>query len=182
MQSTHGDLLAGALAFNRWAKQRRACPTLSLDAAKAASLVIAATRSESPEKPAGPRRGRPALSTENPVAHLMPLLSLERPRWLDDIVYGSTATAAGANKGKLNVRPGHVLAALHGKTISVETLRGAEYSERSRRAVAQAARHAAKGIAHYLDRHPHIEAHIEARLKAEADILPDHWIVNYGRE
>ena len=108
--------------FQAWAAQRRADPNLPADAAKAAAGVrrIRAeirenhrTANSFVEKPNELRRGRPPLSTANPVAHIIQLISYNRPPWLDDIVYGSVATAVGSNKGQLRVRSGDVLAHGH---------------------------------------------------------------------
>lgn len=108
--------------------------------------------------------GRPALRTENPLVNLIPLLSLDRPRWFDDIVYGSIATSASTSQGRLNVRPGQVIAALHLRTISVAALGQQENSNRGLQAVAQAARHCLRGVEHYLHRHPQVRARLEAEI------------------
>jgi hypothetical protein len=94
----------------------------------------------------------------------MSLLSFERPHWLDSIIYGSTATAAGVSAGKLNVRPGSVIAAMHLKDISTAAVKTPMISERTAQAVAKAARHAIHGVSSYLDRYPAIKAKLDLEL------------------
>jgi hypothetical protein len=166
MQSIHEDLSTSNSHYKRWAAKRRACPHLLTDAAKAANsmsrmLKDTPTRSET----SGPRRGRPVLSTENPLVNLIPLLSLGRPQWFDDIVCGSIATSAGTSQGRLNVRPGQVFAALHLRRISVAALGQQEQSCRGLQAVAQAARHTLRGLEHYLHRHPQVKELLEAEAE-----------------
>ncbi|MGP4956992.1 hypothetical protein [Pseudomonas helleri] len=148
--------------FQAWAAQRRADPNLPADAAKAAAGVrrIRAeirenhrTANSFVEKPNELRRGRPPLSTANPVAHIIQLISYNRPPWLDDIVYGSVATAVGSNKGQLRVRSGDVLAALRLEIIVVKTIQQSGMSNRTAQEIAKAARHAVHGIESYLNRH-----------------------------
>lgn len=157
-------------SFKRWADRRRSDPQLPSDAALAAQALIKQRRSkELPSQPTPVRspRGRPALRTENTLFHLMPALSACRPHWFDDILYGSIAVAAGSSKGRLNVRPGEVWAALHMKEITVAALRQREVSERSAQAIAQAARHTIRGVEHYMCRHPHSRAPLDAFVRAE---------------
>ncbi|HAQ27755.1 MAG TPA: hypothetical protein DCQ80_17605 [Pseudomonas sp.] len=96
----------------------------------------------------------------------MPLLHWERPSWFDDIVRGSIASSVGARKGQLNVRVSDVCAALHLKVISVAAIKRPDMPDRSAQSIAQAARHAARGIFHYIFRHP--QAH--ARLIEEYEL------------
>lgn len=148
-------------SFQSWADRRRSDPLLTEDAESAFRCNQSATLQEPQGKqPAGSRRGRPELNTPNPVASVMPLLSFDRPQWVDDIVYGSVATAAGASKGQLNVKPGSVLAALHLATVSAGAVKTTEMSTRTAQTIAKAARHAAHGINRYLDRHPAIRVRL----------------------
>ena len=164
--------------FQAWAAQRRADPNLPADAAKAAAGVrrIQAEIRETHQvansyigQPSGPRRGRPPTSTVNPVAHIMQLISSTRPQWLDDIVYGSVATAAGSNKGQLRVRPGSVLTALRLETIAVKKVQQSGMSDRTAQEIAKAALHAAHGIESYLDRH----SAVVKQMTAEADLIAE---------
>lgn len=165
MQSIPDDLSTSNSQYKRWAARRRTCPHLLTDAATAASSMSRMPNdAPSLPEPVGPRRGRPALRTENPLVNLIPLLSLDRPRWFDDIVYGSIATSASTSQGRLNVRPGQVIAALHLRTISVAALGQQENSSRGLQAVAQAARHCLRGVEHYLHRHPQVRARLEAEI------------------
>lgn len=152
---------AARSSFQRWADRRRSDPLLTEDAERALRCSQRTNEQEPEEKqPAGSRRGRPELNTPNPLASLMPLLSFDRPQWVDDIVYGSVATAAGASKGKLNVKPGCVLAALHLASVSAGAVQTTDMSIRTAQTIAKAARHAAHGIGFYLDRHPAIMAQL----------------------
>ena len=154
-------------SFQRWADRRRSDPNLAEDAAIAfrcceSQIANRQVLHSKPQRelPAGSRRGRPELNTTNPVASLMLLLSFDRPQWVDDIVYGAVATAAGTSKGKLNVKPGHVLAALHLNDVSAGAVKVADMSLRTAQTVAKAVRHAAHGIDFYLDRHPAIRVRL----------------------
>lgn len=118
-----------AAQFQAWAVQRGADPNLLADAAKAAAGVrriqaeirdIHQVANSFIGQPNGPRRGRPSISTVNPVAQIIQLISSTRPQWLDDIVYGAVATAAGSNKRQLRVRPGNVLTVLRLEIITVK--------------------------------------------------------------
>ena len=165
MQSIPDDFSASNSQYKRWAARRRTCPHLLTDAATVANAMSRMPNdAPSPPEPTGPRRGRPALRTENPLVNLIPLLSLDRPQWFDDIVYGSIATSANSSQGRLNVRPGQVIAALHLRTISVAALGCQENSIRGLQAVAQAARHCLRGVEHYLHRHPKVRARLEAEI------------------
>lgn len=170
-----------AAHFHAWAAQRRSDPKLPADAAKAAAglrQVRADVReslraaNSTTEKPDGPRRGRPSLATKNPAALIIPVLSINRPQWLDDIIYGSTATAVGSNNGQLRVRSGDVLIALYRDIISVEKVRQPGMSARTAQEIAKAARHAAHGVESYLDRHSALKVRLiaETALKVETGV------------
>lgn len=171
MQSIPDDLSTSNSQYKRWAAQRRACPHLLSDATRA-TKSISRRQHDTPatSETAGPRRGRPVLRTENPLVNFIPLISLDRPRWFDDIVCGSIATSAGASRGRLNVRPEQVIAALHLRTISVAALGQQENSSRGLQAVAQAARHCLRGVEHYLHRRPQVRARLEAEIDAASGI------------
>ncbi|POA61141.1 hypothetical protein C1885_06005 [Pseudomonas sp. GW531-R1] len=155
------DYFAALSCFSSWANRRRADPKLVEDAERAFRCSQKTGEQDSEERQVTvSRRGRPELNTTNPVASVISLLSLNRPQWVDDIVYGSVATAGGTSKGKLNVKPGCVLAALHLKDVSAGAIRTADMSLRTAQAIAKAARHAAHGIDFYLVRHPAIRTRL----------------------
>nr|WP_148050787.1 hypothetical protein [Pseudomonas chlororaphis] len=155
------DYFTARSSFQRWADRRRNDSRLADDAERAFRYNQRTDEQIPQEKQtAGPRRGRPELNTPNPVASVMPLLSFDRPHWVDDIVYGAVATAAGASKGRLNVKPGCVLAALHLATVSTGAVKIADMSIRTAQTITKAARHAAHGIAFYLNRHPAIRTQL----------------------
>jgi len=103
----------------------------------------------------------------NPVALLMPLLHWESPGWLDDIVTGSIATSASSSKGQLNVRPSAVYAALFLHDVTAAAVRHGDMSERTSQAVAQSARHAARGIDHYLAMNPKVRSEFQKLYEME---------------
>lgn len=169
--------------YELWASERRNCPHLADDAATAAARWLK-MQSESAAPAAEPadqskpaetktRRGRPALSTENPIVSLMPLLSLDNPSWFDDILRGSIASSAGTHKGQLNVRVSDVKAALYLGRISVAAVKRPDMEDRTARSIAQAARHAAHGIDLYLNRHPYIRARLVEEAKLEHELAAD---------
>jgi hypothetical protein len=144
---------------------RRSDPLLIEDAEKVARWTPPKIEKRPEETmPASSRRGRPELKTPNPVASYMRLLSFDRPQWVDDIVYGATATGAGSSKGKLNAQPRFILATLHLETISAGAMKTADMSIRAAQTIAKAARHAAHGIDCYLARHPKIKDRLALEL------------------
>lgn len=153
-------------ALELWITKRRACPNLAADAAKCAGrwykMQNTATdgANQHGDQVSKSRRGRPPVTLENPVFTFMPILHRERPGWFDDIVYGSIASSAGTHRAQLNVRISDVCAALHLKVIAAASIRRPYMSDRSAQSIAQATRNAAKGIAHYLYRHPQVHAHL----------------------
>ncbi|WP_285425280.1 hypothetical protein [Pseudomonas sp. efr-133-TYG-103a] len=167
----------GYLDYERWANKRRNDPTLFFDACKAAQWTPPEREAEPEAVPreaatkkhatASPQRGRPKKNTTNPVAHHMSLLSFERPHWLDGIIYGATATAAGVSAGKLNVRLGSVIAAMHLKNISTAAVKNPMISERTAQTIAKASRHAIHGVVCYLDRHPATKSKLDLELSYE---------------
>lgn len=103
--------------------------------------------------------GRKAKVTENPLYEYIRFLTSSRvsgiPSWMDDIIMGACYTAVGDNKGKLNVSPSLVRAAVFLPQISTTMCQNIysldPISERTARRVAQAARFALGGIEHYLE-------------------------------
>ena len=156
--------------FEAWAAQRRS-EDLSADYA---ALQVAVKKSEPvvpvvEDKPI--RRGRPKTVFTNPAAAFMPFLATPHlPNWAHDIITGSIYTSAGTNttSGKVNVKSRSVVAALFLSEISAESCRTSEYTLRTAQRIAKAARHAAHGIASYVERHPAIKAEIVAEVGAEA--------------
>ncbi|MGY2276976.1 hypothetical protein ACW9H0_05000 [Pseudomonas monsensis] len=148
--------------FEAWAAQRRS-DDLSTDYA---TIQAAVTKSEAiaPVVEAEPiKRGRPKTVFTNPAAAFMPFLATPHlPNWADDIITGSIYTSAGTNttSGKVNVKSRSVVAALFLSEISAESCRTSEYTLRTAQRIAKAARHAAHGIASYVERHPKIKAEL----------------------
>ncbi len=99
----------------------------------------------------------------------MPFLTVPDPLpWVDDIIHGSILTSAGRSNGKINVKARAVIGALFLSEISAEACQTSEYTLRTAQRIAKAARHAAHGIASYVDRHPKLKAELEAELAVEA--------------
>lgn len=156
--------------FEAWAAQRRS-EDLSADYA---TIQAAITKPEPavPVVEAEPiKRGRPKTLFTNPAATFMPFLATPQlPSWADDIITGSIYTSAGTNttSGKVNVKSRSVVAALFLSEISAESCQTSEYTLRTAQRIAKAARHAAHGIASYIERHPALKAELEAELAVEA--------------
>lgn len=156
-------------AYQAWASKRRS-EDLTIDYATAqAALVNVEPAPVVSTEPA--KRGRPKTQFQNPVAAYMPFLATPHLRsWADDIITGSIYTSAGTNttSGKINVKARAVIGALFLSEISAEFCQTSEYTLRTAQRIAKAARHAAHGIASYVERHPEIRAELEADLSAEA--------------
>jgi len=150
-----------------WASKRRACPHLAADAAMAAARWQEMQTTVTDDQVSKSRRGRPPVTLENPASPFVPLLHWERPSWFDDIVRGSIASSVGARKGQLNVRVSDVCAALHLKVISVAAIKRPDMPDRSAQSIAQAARHAARGIFHYIFQHPQAQARLIEEYELE---------------
>ncbi|MFZ5938894.1 hypothetical protein ACOKS3_29270, partial [Pseudomonas sp. HS6-2] len=139
---------------------------------KAAKGLSSETQGQPQETPSDkPKRGRgrPKTSFVNPVAAYMHLLAIPDPLpWVDDIVTGSIITSAGVANGKINVKARAVIGALFLSEITADACKTNEYSLRTAQRIAKAARHAAHGIASYVERHPDIKAEIVAEVGAEA--------------
>ncbi|KTT20744.1 hypothetical protein SB14R_22715 [Pseudomonas oryzihabitans] len=110
-------------------------------------------------------RGRPKTVFQNPVAMLMPFFTVpDLATWVDDIVRGSISTSAGTTNGKTNVRTRAVTNALFLSEITAEACKTGEVSLRTAQRIAKAARHAAYGIATYVERHSGLWAELVAEI------------------
>lgn len=169
-------------SFNAWAAKRRADPDLPADAARAAAPVEPRTVSRKVPEPLAEQvrkdsnRGRPALSAPNTIREYMPILADLRVAdtdgpipypWFTDIVAGSIATAAGSSQGTFNVSPSRVIAALFMPVIAAKLLTRAGTNERTAQRITKAARHAANGIASYLERNSEVRAKLDHQLTIE---------------
>ena len=155
--------------YQAWAAERRADESLSKDHQTAAEKAARAKPSDPPIEAPKRARGRPKTSYVNPVAAYMHLLAIPDPLpWIDDIVTGSIITSAGVTNGKINVKARAVIGALFLSEITAEACKTSEISLRTAQRIAKAARHAAHGIALYVDRHPGIKAEIGAEIGLEA--------------
>lgn len=156
--------------FEAWATQRRS-EDLSTDYATI-QAAIAKAEPVVPVVEAEPiKRGRPKTVFTNPAAAFMPFLAAPQlPNWADDIITGSIYTSAGTNttSGKVNVKSRSVVAALFLSEITAEACKTSEISLRTAQRIAKAARHAAHGIASYVERHPKIKDDLGAELAVEA--------------
>lgn len=156
--------------FQAWAAQRRADANLTTDHISAqSSLSKAAPVVEAVEPIAKQGRGRPKTVFTNPAAAFMPFLTVPDPLpWVDDIIHGSILTSAGRSNGKINVKTRAVIGALFLSEISADACMTSEHTLRTAQRIAKAARHAAHGIASYVERHPALKAELEAELAIEA--------------
>jgi len=154
--------------FKAWATERQACESLAEDHLKTSPVVAPDAQAVISEEPVR-GRGRPKAAFKNPVAAYMHLLAVPYLLpWVDDIIKGSIITSAGISNGKINVKTGAVIGALFAEDITAEVCKTQEISLRTAQRVAKAARHAAHGIASYVDRHPELKAEVEAEVSAEA--------------
>ena len=160
--------------FQAWADQRRADVSLITDYVTVqASLVsecdIDAPQAVTTEPIAKQDRGRPKSVFKNPAAAFMPFLVIPDPLpWVDDIIHGSILNSAGRSNGKINVKTRAVIGALFLSEISADACLTSEHTLRTAQRIAKAARHAARGIASYVERHPRLKAELEVELDAEA--------------
>lgn len=158
--------------YQTWAAERRADESLYEDHQKAAKGIAPETQGEASDIPSeAPKatRGRPKTTFANPVAAYMYLLAVPDPLpWVDDIVTGSIITSAGVTNGKINIKARAVIGALFLSEITANACKTSEISLRTAQRVAKAARHAAHGIASYVERHPAIKAEIGAEISSEA--------------
>lgn len=103
---------------------------------------------------------RPSKVTLNPnhdfIRHLYDYSIRGLPPWMDDIIMGACYTSAGISKGKLNVNPALVKAAVFMPAISTASCLNIyslePISERTAQRVAKAARFALEGIEMYIKR------------------------------
>lgn len=155
--------------FQAWSAERRADEGLLEDHAKAAAPSVKDNLTGIPEVSPKATRGRPKTVFNNPSAAFMQFLTVPDPLpWVDDIIHGSILTSAGRSNGKINVKARAVIGALFLSEISAEACQTSEYTLRTAQRIAKAARHAAHGIASYVDRHPKLKAELEAELAVEA--------------
>lgn len=182
--------------YQAWAAQRRADVNLTTDHATAqASLSKAVPVVEDVGPIAKQGRGRPKTIFKNPAAAFMPFLightvdplacpydhddasddpdevgdsHVAARSWVDDIIHGSILTSAGRSNGRINVKARAVIAALFLSEISVKACQTEDVALRTAQRIAKAARHAAHGIASYVERHPKLKAELEASIKEEA--------------
>lgn len=150
--------------FQAWAAERRADPALSKDTHTALTNLPALTTSTqaNPSDSRKATRGRPRTAYPNSAAAYMHLLAIPDPLpWVDDIVTGSIITSAGVTNGKINVKRRAVINALFLSEITAEACKTDEMTLRTAQRIAKAARHAAHGIAFYVERHPRIKAEID---------------------
>ncbi|VVO38889.1 hypothetical protein PS712_05647 [Pseudomonas fluorescens] len=176
--------------YRAWADQRRADARLTNDHATAqSSLSKVVPVVEAVDPITKKSRGRPKTIFKNPSAAFMPFLvgpSVEQPSctsdkkdegdddhiaaraWVDDIIHGSILTSAKTSNGKINVKVRAVIHALFLSEISADACHTCEYTLRTAQRIAKAARHAAHGIASYVERHPKLKAELEANIEAEA--------------
>lgn len=151
--------------YQAWAAERRADEALYEDHQRAARAKPSDAPIEAPKR----ALGRPKTSFANPVAPYMYLLVIPDPLpWVDDIIRGSIITSAGVTNGKINVKTRAVIGALFLSEITADACQTSEISLRTAQRIAKAARHAAHGIASYVERHPKIKAEIDAEIGAEA--------------
>ena len=145
--------------YQAWAAERRVDDLLASDHSSATTYEAAPVVAAEPTK-AG--RGRPKTSYANPVAAYMYLLAVpDLLPWVDYIITGSIITSAGVTNGKVNVKARSVIGALFATEITAEACKTREISLRTAQRIAKAARHAAHGIASYVERHPTIKAEID---------------------
>ncbi len=103
---------------------------------------------------------RPSKVTLNPnhdyIRHLYDYSIRGLPPWMDDIIMGACYTSAGISKGKLNVNPALVKAAVFLPMISTDSCLNIyslePISQRTAQRVAKAARFALEGIEMYIQR------------------------------
>ncbi len=104
--------------------------------------------------------GRPTKVTLNPnhdyIRHLYDYSIRGLPPWMDDIIMGACYTSAGISRGKLNVNPALVKAAVFLPMISTDSCLNIyslePISMRTAQRVAKAARFALEGIQMYIER------------------------------
>lgn len=147
--------------YQAWTAERRADNRLAADHGNVTLSKVEPT-AEAVE-PANSVRGRPKTSFANPVAAYMYLLAVpDLLPWVEHIITGSIITSAGVTNGKINVKARAVIGALFAAEITAEVCKTSEISLRTAQRIAKAARHAAHGIAFYVERHPSIKAELDS--------------------
>lgn len=155
--------------FQAWVAQRRADANLITDHATAQASLSKADPVLEIVEPSKQGRGRPKTSFKNPAAAFMPFITIPDPLpWVADIIHGSICTSAGISNGKINVKAPAVIGALFLAEITAEACQTSEYTLRTAQRIAKAARHAAHGIASYVERHPNVKADLDAEVGLEA--------------
>lgn len=117
---------------------------------------------------------RPFKVTHNPLHRLIALADvhpehdlydLPAQNWVEDYVMAACYTVAKASKGKLNVSPQHVYAAVKMPDISTAAVRNATGLGKSQGSlIAQCARHALDGMMMYLEHNPQVRDILQAEL------------------
>lgn len=156
-------------AFQAWAAQRRA-EDLSADYFTAQAGIEKITTATTPAVSSAPaKRGRPQTKAHNPAAVYMPFIAVPHlQRWADDIIHGSIITSSGVSNGKINVKARAVVGALFLSEISAEACKTSEHTLRTAQRIAKAARHAAHGLASFIERHPELKAELDSEIASEA--------------
>lgn len=122
---------------------------------------------------------RPFKVTHNPLHRLIALADvhpehdlydLPAQNWVEDYVMAACYTVAKASKGKLNVSPQHVYAAVKMPDISTAAIRNATGLGKSQGSlIAQCARHALDGMMMYLEHNPQVRDVLQAELDCIED-------------
>jgi hypothetical protein len=144
-------------------------------------LLIAANDSQdAPQKVASnvvplKRVTRPPKVMANPIHHLIvladvhpehDLYDLPPQSWVEDYVMGACYAVAKASKGKLNVSPVHVYAAVKMPDISTAAVRNLTGLGKSQVAlIAQCARLALDGMMMHLERNPQVRDALQAEVE-----------------
>ncbi|MGV8888833.1 MAG: hypothetical protein ACOH2P_12535 [Pseudomonas sp.] len=118
---------------------------------------------------------RPLTVMANPIHHLIvladvhpehDLYDLPPQSWVEDYVMGACYTVAKASKGKLNVSPTHVYAAVKMPDISTAAVRNLTGLGKSQVAlIAQCARLALAGMMLHLERNPQVRETLQAEVE-----------------
>jgi hypothetical protein len=170
--------------YMSWADKRRADPSLLMDSQRVAQAIAARIQIETVGCPSsadqgstnarassGATKGRPKSIFENPVASFLHVLVIPHPlSWVDDIIQGATITGAGVSNGKINVKVRAVIGAMFLTTITAEACMTNGVGERAAQRIAKAARHAAHGIASYIERRPALKRWLQVEMAYERQI------------
>lgn len=125
---------------------------------------------------------RPNKVTLNPnhdyIRHLYDYSIRGLPPWMDDIIMGACYTSAGISKGKLNVNPALVKAAVFLPMISTDSCLNIyslePISMRTAQRVAKAARFALEGIQMYIERQKEDEV-MKVSWQIEKEFLTSYY-------